>query len=159
MTITKDAVVSFNYVLTNDKGEVIDESKEHPLSYLHGHRNIVPGLEKALEGLAVGASTEAKVSPEEGYGEYNPQLKFAVARAQFGADVPPAGSLVQLRGQQGQQMVAQVLGHDEQAVQLDANHPLAGENLNFKVTITEVRQAQPEELAHGHVRGPGGHQH
>ena len=159
MTITKDTVVSFQYVLTNDQGQVIDQSKEQPLSYLHGHRNIVPGLEKALEGLAVGADAEVKVSPEEGYGEYNPSLKFGVPRAQFGEGVPPEGSVVQLRGSQGQEMIARVVSHGDEHVTLDANHPLAGENLNFKVTITDIRGAQPEEIEHGHVHGPGGHHH
>jgi FKBP-type peptidyl-prolyl cis-trans isomerase SlyD len=160
MTITNDTVVSMNYVLKNDQGEVLDKSGDAPLVYLHGHKNIVPGLEKALDGLAVGATTEASIPPSEGYGELNPKLKFAVPAKQMGGDeVPPVGSLVQLKSQAGQTFVARVMGANAEKVMLDANHPLAGENLNFQVTITDIRQAEPEEIAHGHVHGPGGHHH
>lgn len=159
MTVTKDTVVSINFVLKDDKGEIIDQSNDVPLVYLHGYENLVPGLEKVLEGLAVGAKTEAKVTPQDGYGEYNPELKFSVPLAQFAKGAPPSGATVHLRGSQGQQMLAQVLGSDENEVMLDGNHPLAGKNLNFEVTILEVRAAEPEEIAHGHVHGPGGHHH
>jgi FKBP-type peptidyl-prolyl cis-trans isomerase SlyD len=159
MTISKDTVVSMNYVLKNDEGKVLDQSGDDPLVYLHGHKNIVPGLEKALDGLAVGAKTQASISPSEGYGEYDPKLKFAVPAAQMGDGIPPVDSLVQLTSRAGQTFVARVMGADDDKVMLDANHPLAGENLNFEVTITDIREAQPEELEHGHVHGPGGHHH
>jgi FKBP-type peptidyl-prolyl cis-trans isomerase SlyD len=159
MTITKDTVVSMNYVLKNEEGKILDESGDDPLVYLHGHKNIVPGLEKALDGLAVGAKTAASIPPSEGYGEYNPKLKFAVPAKQMGGDIPPVDSLVQLTNQSGQQFVARVMEADAEKVLLDANHPLAGEHLNFEVTITDIREAQPEELAHGHAHGPGGHHH
>lgn len=160
MTVAKDTVVTINYILKNDKGEVMDQSQEGaPLVYLHGHENLVPGLEKALEGMAAGASTQAKVTPEDGYGAYNPELKFEIPIQQFAKGAPPAGAMVHLRGSHGQQMMAQVLGSNETEVMLDGNHPLAGENLNFEVTILEIRAAQPEEIEHGHVHGPGGHHH
>lgn len=159
MTITKDTVVSMTYILKNNAGEVLDQSGDSPLVYLHGHRNIVPGLEKALDGLAVGASTEASIPPSEGYGEYDPKLKFALPAERMGGEVPPVNTLLQLKNQAGQTFVARVTETDGEKVTLDANHPLAGEHLNFNVTITDVRQAQPEEIAHGHVHGPGGHHH
>jgi len=159
MTITKDKVVSMTYTLTDDEGKVIDQSGDSPLVYLHGHKNIVPGLEKALDGLAVGANATAKVPPSEGYGEYDPKLKFAVDRNKLGDQIPPEGSLVQLTGGSGQEFVARVIEVTDAHVGFDANHPLAGQNLNFNVTIKEVRAANAEEIAHGHVHGPGGHQH
>ncbi len=159
MTITQDMVVSMGYVLKNDEGTIIDQSGEQPLVYLHGHRNIVPGLERALDGLAVGESKRAKVSPADGYGEYDPQLKFAIPKDRIGDQPPPVDSLVQLQNPNGQTFVARVAEFTEKEVILDANHPLAGENLNFEVTIVDIRKAEPEELAHGHVHGPGGHHH
>ena len=159
MTITKDTVVSMTYILKNNAGEVIDQSGNDPLVYLHGHQNIVPGLEKALDGLAAGATTEASIPLSEGYGEYDPKLKFAVPADRMGGEVPPVNTLLQLKNQAGQTFVARVTETNGDKVTLDANHPLAGEHLNFAVTITDVRQAQPEEIAHGHVHGPGGHHH
>lgn len=159
MMIAKDTVVTLNYVLTNDKGEILEESGDAPLVYLHGHRNIVPGLEKALDGLEVGASTKASVSPSEGYGEYDPELKFAMPKSRMGENVPPLDALVQLKNSSGQTFVARVVETDDEKVTFDANHPLAGENLNFEVTVTEVRAAEAEELAHGHVHSEGCHHH
>jgi FKBP-type peptidyl-prolyl cis-trans isomerase SlyD len=112
-----------------------------------------------LDGLAVGATTEATIPPSEGYGEYDPKLKFALPAERMGGEVPPVNTLLQLKNQAGQTFVARVTEADGEKVTLDANHPLAGEHLNFNVTITDVRQAQPEEIAHGHVHGPGGHHH
>lgn len=159
MTITKDTVVSMTYLLKNNEGEILDQSGDEPLIYLHGHENIVPGLEKALEGLAVGATTEASVPPAEGYGEYDPKLKFAIPTERMGDEIPPLNALLQLKNQAGQTFVARVVATDAEKISLDANHPLAGEHLNFQVTITDVRKAEPEEIAHGHVHGPGCHHH
>ena len=109
--------------------------------------------------MAVGATTEASISPSEGYGEYDPKLKFAVPASKMGNEIPPVGTLLQLKNQAGQTFVARIVETDKERVVLDANHPLAGENLNFSVTVTDIRKAEPEELAHGHVHGPGGHHH
>lgn len=159
MTVTDDAVVSIGYVLKNDQGELLDQSGDEPLVYLHGHRNIVPGLEKALAGLAVGDKKSTKIEPAEGYGEYDPQLRFAIPREKLGGEAPPVDTLVQLQNPNGQRFVARIAELDDQQAVLDANHPLAGVNLNFEVTIVNIRPAQPEEVAHGHVHGPGGHHH
>lgn len=159
MVVSKDAVVTMSYVLTNTRGEVLDASGDEPFHYLHGHENIVPGLERALEGLAVGASKEADVLPEDGYGDYDPQLKFDLPSAQLGKEMPPVDAMVSLRDSSGQRMIARVVKVTAESVTLDANHPLAGETLRFAVTITGVRAASADELAHGHVHGPGCHHH
>jgi FKBP-type peptidyl-prolyl cis-trans isomerase SlyD len=159
MTISKDTVVAMTYVLTNAKGEIVDESGDAPFHYLQGHENIVPGLERALEGLAVGASKSVAVSPADGYGEYDPKLKFEVPRSKMGNEELPVDAMVQLQDGAGHHMLARVVESDAVRVVLDANHPLAGETLNFQVTIIEVRAALPDELAHGHVHGPGCHHH
>lgn len=159
MTISKDSVVTMSYVLTNSEGDVLDESGDAPFVYLQGHQNIVPGLEKELEGLAAGASKSVSVSPADGYGEYDPQLKFDVPKDKLGADAPPVDAVVQLMDGSGHRMLAKVVAVGAENVTLDANHPLAGQTLNFQVTITEVRAAEPDEIAHGHVHGPGCHHH
>lgn len=159
MTISKDSVVTMTYVLTNDQGEVLDEASDEPFPYLHGHDNIVPGLERELEGLAVGATKSVSVAPADGYGEYDPKLKFLVPVSQMGADVPPVDMMVSLRDGGGHQMVAKIVAVDSKNVTLDANHPLAGQTLNFQVTITGIRAASADELNHGHVHGPGCHHH
>lgn len=159
MTIGKNSVVSMTYVLTNSRGEILDESGETPFVYLQGHENIVPGLERELEGLQAGTSKSVSVSPEDGYGIYDPELKFAVPKDKLGAEAPPVDAVVALQDGSGHRMMAKVVEVDAENVTLDANHPLAGQTLNFEVTICEVRAAEADEIAHGHVHGPGCHHH
>lgn len=160
MTVDKDIVVSMSYVLKNDKGEVVDESGENPMEYLHGHENIVPGLEKALTGLEIGAAKNVSVSPAEGYGEYDPALKFDIPTSKIGGQAPPLDAVLQFADPSGHRFLARVVKVEGETVSLDANHPLAGQTLNFQVTITSLRAAQPDEIAHGHVHGAGcGHHH
>ena len=159
--IAKDTVVSIHYTLKGDDGKVLDSSEgQEPLFYLHGHGQIVPGLEKELNGKAPGAKLTVKVSPDEGYGAYDPKLSSLVDKKQFpkGAKFEN-GALYEFTNSQGQPVVVQITEvHDEQ-VKVDANHPLAGKTLHFDVTVVEVRDASKEELEHGHVHGPGGHHH
>lgn len=158
-TITKDKVVSMNYTLKDDAGKVLDSSQGEPLQYLQGHQNIIPGLERALDGLNVGAKKQVTVKADDGYGQYNPSLKFAVPADSFGGQPPQEGMMVQLSSPEGQPFVAKIVEVSPENVVLDANHPLAGQDLHFDVEITEVRDATQEELAHGHPHGPGGHHH
>ena len=160
MEITKNAVASFEYELTNDEGEVLDTSKgREPMAYLHGAGNIIPGLEAELEGKTTGDSFKVRIEPENAYGVRNDEMVQKVPRASFppDADIAP-GMQFQAQGPQGIQIVA-VVGVDDQEVTIDANHPLAGMALSFDVKVTDVRTATEEELQHGHVHGPGGHQH
>ncbi len=158
--ISQDKVVAIDYTLRSDAGEVIDSSNgRQPLTYLHGHGNIIPGLEKALEGKREGDSATVKVSPEEGYGVRDDRLVTQVPRSQFsGVDKIEKGMQFQAQTQHGARLftVTQIEGDQ---VTVDGNHPLAGENLNFEVTIRGVRDASQEEKEHGHVHGPGGHHH
>ncbi len=161
MLIAQDKVVLIHYTLTNDKGEVVDSSSGGaPLSYLHGKGNIIPGLEKALEGKQAGDKLDVKVAPAEGYGERDDQLVQQVPRRAFAGvqDVQP-GMQFHAQGSGGQMRVVTVVRIAGDMVTVDGNHPLAGENLTFAVEVTEVRDASEEELAHGHVHGPGGHHH
>lgn len=160
MRIEKDKVVSIDYTLTNLQGEVIDSSKgREPLPYLHGASNIIPGLEAALEGKSSGDQVQVTVQPEQGYGQRDPQLVQGVPRDRFqGVSNIQAGMQFTAQTPQGRRIVT-VTKVDEAEVTVDANHPLAGVTLNFDVTVKDVRDATPEELQHGHVHGPGGHQH
>lgn len=160
MTIKQDSVVTLHYTLKDDAGDVIDSSaSRHPLSYLHGHGNLVPGLERELQGKSAGDKLSVKIEPADGYGAYDRSLVEQVPRRSLkGISNIKVGT--QLRGEteQGPRTVTvtRIVGD---MVTLDANHPLAGKNLNFEVEITSVRDATEEELTHGHVHGPGGHHH
>lgn len=160
MQITEHCVVSINYTLTNDRGEVLDSSEQGaPLAYLHGTGNIIPGLESALTGLEQGAKLQVQIEPADAYGERNEQLVQEVPRRAFQGinDIQPGMSFTaQGDGGPVRVLVTRVLGD---MVTVDGNHPLAGERLNFDVEIAEVRTATAEELEHGHVHGPDGHHH
>ena len=160
MQIAERTVASFNYTLTNDAGEVIDSSEgRSPLAYLHGAGNIVPGLEKEMTGRQAGDRFEVVVAPEEGYGQPNPMLIQVVPRAAFqGVDTLEVGMEFQAQTPQGPLSVV-VAKIDDDQVTVDGNHPLAGQRLHFAIEVTDVRDASVEELAHGHVHGPGGHHH
>lgn len=160
MQIAQNAVVSFHYTLTNNEGEVLDSSEgREPLAYIHGAGNIVPGLEKELDGKTSGDQLKVAVSPEEGYGEVQEALVQEVPREAFqGVEEIEAGMQFQAQTQGGPLMVT-VTKVEGDTVTVDGNHPLAGETLNFDVQITNVREASAEELEHGHVHGEGGVEH
>jgi len=157
--IAKDKVVSLNYTLTSPEGEVLDKSDEHPLEYLHGHHNIIPGLERALENHKVGDKLKVEVKPEDGYGAIDESKKFNIDRAHFGGSDLKPGMMVELTPNKGQPFMARIVDSNDTHVEVDANHPMAGRHLCFDVEVVGIRDGQPEELAHGHVHGPHGHHH
>lgn len=144
------------YALKDDEGTLIDQSQPgQPLAYLHGHKNIIPGLESALDGKEAGDQVEVRVAPENGYGEPNPALEQVVPRDRFqGVESLEVGMQFQASTDQGPISVRVVKVEDEN-VTVDGNHPLAGKHLNFAVTVQEVRAASEEEIAHGHVHQGG----
>lgn len=152
MQAQQDNVVSIHYVLRDSEGEIIDQSAEgQPLAYLHGHSNIVPGLEKAIEGHAEGEEVKATVTPEEGYGEYREELVQKVNRDAFqGVDELAPGMSFQAESDAGP-MIVTIKEVEGEEVTVDGNHVLAGQTLDFTVNLSEVRQATGEELEHGHV--------
>lgn len=158
-TIAAGTVVGFSYRLTDGNGKLIDQSNDHhPFEYLHGYANIVPGLEKELEGLSAGDKRNVVVSPEEGYGVRNPELVLEIPRSNFPADMPvEAGMEFESHGPEGL-MVILVTEVKGDIVVADANHPLAGVPLHFDVTINSVRAATQQEMDHGHVHAHG-HDH
>jgi FKBP-type peptidyl-prolyl cis-trans isomerase SlyD len=159
MEIAKNTVVTMHYTLTAPDGEVIDSSEgKDPLAYLHGHGNIIPGLEKQLEGKAAGDELVAEVPAAEGYGERNEALIVEAQRSQFPeeAQLEP-GMRFQAQTPSGNR-IAEITAISGDKVTVDTNHPLAGVDLKFKVAVTDVREASPEEIDHGHVHtGQDGH--
>ena len=157
MQIGAKKAVTFHYSLRDDAGEILDSSEGgDPLTYLHGEGNIVPGLEKALEGKSAGDEVKAVVSPEEGYGERDDGNVRNVPRRRLPEGKIEPGMRLRLQTDEGpiSALVTAVRGD---YVTIDGNHPLAGMTLHFDVKIVEVRDATAEELEHGHVHGPGGH--
>jgi len=161
MLIAENTVVSFHYRVSDDESsELIDSSENsEPMSYLHGARNIIIGLEKALEGKQAGDDVEVTVEAAEAYGERSEDRVHKVPREAL-SDIERVepGVTVVANTEQGQlNLVIVDVAEDE--VTLDANHPLAGKRLKFNVSNETGREASEEELAHGHVHGPGGHHH
>jgi FKBP-type peptidyl-prolyl cis-trans isomerase SlyD len=161
MTIENKKVVTIEFTVKNaDTSELIETSVGgEALLYLHGYNNLVPGLENALTGKAVGDKYEVLVSPEEGYGVRDDTLLETVPREMFqGVDDISVGMEFTADGPQGP-VVVEVKALDEKTVTVDANHPLASVPLSFSGEIKDIRDATEEELEHGHVHGEGGHQH
>lgn len=160
MQVEKHKVVTIDYTLTNDEGNVLDSSEgQGPLAFIHGIGNIIKGLEDALEGRPVGDSFSVRVDPENAYGLRNESLSQKVNKSLFG----DAGDLqvgMQFQASDGQTVhmvtITEVEGDE---VTVDGNHPLAGISLTFDVTIKDIRDATEDELDHGHAHGDGGHHH
>lgn len=160
MSITANKVVTLDYTLTDDEGTVVDKSEGGNFVYLHGARNIIPGLEQALEGKSVGDELTVAVDPKDGYGDRNEEMTQAVPLEMFdGTDTIEPGMQFHAQSPEGQMLVVTVVDVNDDTVTVDGNHPLAGVNLNFDVKVIDVRDATQEELDHGHVHGPGGHEH
>jgi len=156
MQISKNKVAGIHYTLRDNSGTIIDTSDgREPLYYLHGAGNLILGMEEGLEGREQGDKLELKISAAKGYGEKDPAMTQKVPRSAFGKEEVRKG--MQFSTDSGNVVTVTDVGLD--SITVDANHPLAGVELNFKVEVMEVRNATPEEITHGHVHGPGGHHH
>lgn len=160
-TVEQDVVVSVHYKLTLDDGSVVEESEsDDPLMYLHGHDNIIPGLERGLEGLKVGDSKAVIVEPADGYGEYDPEDMEEVPTSDLPDDFKPeVGMILHVSDEEENHHMAIITEVKPESIMLDFNHPMAGKRLHFDVTIAGLRAATSEELAHGHVHDAHGHGH
>ncbi|MDB5051348.1 MAG: peptidylprolyl isomerase [Fibrobacteres bacterium] len=160
MQISKNKVVSIDYTLTDAKGEVLDSStKEQPLHFIQGQGHLIPGLEKALEGKTTGENIKAQIPAKEAYGARDEALMQIIPKENFEdiADLK-VGMELEAESEDGVRVIT-VVGIEGDRVIVDGNHPLAGMDLSFDVTIVGVRDATKDELGHGHVHGPGGHHH
>jgi FKBP-type peptidyl-prolyl cis-trans isomerase SlyD len=158
LVVADDMVVRLDYTLTLSGGEVYDSSAESgPLEYLQGHGQIIPGLEEALYDMAVGEEKDVVVTPDVGYGEYDPEAIQSLARDMFPPDMElEPGMALDLYDEDADEEIEAIVSEvDADNVVVDFNHPLAGETLNFHVQIVGIRPATPEELDHGHVHADG----
>ncbi len=155
MAITNNSVVALHYTVYDEEGAQLDSSEgKAPLTYLHGANNIIPGLESALEGRDKGDNFKVTIPPEEAYGEHMDALIEAVPKEAFGDAEVEVGMRFEAQTNQGPiAVVVTELG--EETITVDGNHPLAGQSLNFEVTVDDIREATEEEVEHGHVHTPG----
>ena len=160
--VADDKVVIFHYTLTDEEGDVLDTSDgQEPMAYLHGAGNIVPGLESQMTGKKVGDAFKAEVAPEDGYGEVQGPGPQPVDRSAFpeGAEIHE-GMMFAAQMPDGTQMPLWVVEISDDTIMVDNNHPLAGEKLFFDVKIEGIRDANADELEHGHPHGiDGTHSH
>jgi len=153
LLVGNNLVVSMHYKLSDDNDNVLDSSEgAEPMVYLHGAKNIIPGLEKALTGKVSGDTCKVKIEPAEGYGEISPDMIEVVDKAAFqGVENIEAGMGFEAKGPDGQTQRIVVKAVEGDKVTIDANHPLAGQVLHFDIEIVSVRDATKEEIEHGHV--------
>jgi len=158
MIADKNKVVTFHYSLKNADDEEMESSIDRePMSYLHGANNIIKGLEKAMQGHTTGDKFSVTVAPEEAYGVRNENnIQRVPLKRLRGVGKIAVGQILTLKTKQGPVQVT-VVKMGRFNVDVDANHPLAGETLTFDIEITEIRDASEEETKHGHVHGSGGH--
>ena len=153
-------VITLEYQVTDEKGEVIDTSEgQEPLVYLHGAQNIISGLENALTGKNLSDTFEVKVEPKDGYGEYKEEMVQVVPLSSFEGVEKVEPGMVFTAQTQGGPVQLMVTGVEEEYITVVPNHPLSGKTLGFSGKIIDIRDATEEELEHGHVHGAGGHQH
>ncbi len=160
LLIENGFAVGMSYILKDVSGKVIDQaSKKQPLYYLHGVGQIVPGLERELVGLKIGDTKSVTVEPKDGYGEINPELRMTFPKSQFPADqdLKPGMQFFAELGQERHLLTIKAVRAEE--VDVDGNHPLSGQTLSFEIEVVEIRKATDEEMAHGHIHGPGGAHH
>jgi FKBP-type peptidyl-prolyl cis-trans isomerase SlyD len=151
-------VISFNYTLKRKNGDIIDSSFDGPMSFLTGIGQIIPKLEEELMGMLVGQKKNVSLRASEAYGEHDPKMTMQVPKEELAHLDIEVGSFLQLN--LGEQLkVVQVIEITDSLVTLDGNHPLAGQDLEFDVELVDSRLATADEIAHGHVHSPGGHQH
>lgn len=159
MKVSVNKVVSIHYTLTDNAGTVLDSSSgKDPLFYIQGLGHLIPGMEEGLEGRTAGEKLQLTISPDKGYGVRNNELVQQVPMSAFGGQMVSPGMQFEA-GAGDQRFIVTVTEINNDTVTIDGNHPLAGVELNFDVEVMEVREATEDELAHGHVHGPGGHHH
>ncbi len=161
MAIAQNKVVTMNFTLTDDLGNVLDTTDQGgPFSYISGNNMVLPKLEEAVNGMIIGTKKSLKLSAADGYGNYNEEALQVVGKENFPEDfVLEVGMEYMASNPDGVQMPFIITNVDGEEITIDFNHPLAGKNLNFDIELVDVRDATAEELNHGHVHGTDGHHH
>jgi FKBP-type peptidyl-prolyl cis-trans isomerase SlyD len=160
LTIADDLVVELEYTLYVD-GKVEETSEgEEPLAYLHGHDNVISGLENAIAGLKVGDKLTVDIPAEDAYGQYDAEGLIEVHKEDIPEEIPlEVGVEIYVTDDDGDEGMATIARVTKNMVELDFNHPLAGKDLRFDILVLNIREADPEELEHGHVHIDGMHDH
>lgn len=159
MSVCLNKVVTIHYTLTDNNGKILDSSAgKDPLVYIHGLGHLIPGMEEGLDNRTVGEKLQLKISPEKGYGVRDERMVQEVPIAAFNGQDIKTGMQFEA-GSDEQRFIVTITAITAETVTVDGNHPLAGVELNFDVELLDIREATTEELAHGHVHGPGGHHH
>ena len=159
MQVAKDAVVTLEYAVYGSDGDLIEKTDE-PVEYLHGgYGGMFPAVEKALEGKDVGETCRVRLSPEDGFGDYDADLVHVEPRDKFPENVEIGMQFEGKAEESGNALVYTVTDIADGKVIVDGNHPLAGQTLHIECTVTDVRAASAEEVSHGHAHGAHGHHH
>ncbi len=160
MQIIKDSIVSITYQLADSSGKVLEQTDE-PISYLHGgYDNIFPTVEAELQGKSIGESLTITLQPEYAFGEYDAELVRVESKDRFPVPDVQVGMQFEGESDDGQDMLLYTVTEiTDDTIVVDGNHPLAGQTLKFTCTVTDVRPASAEEIAHGHAHGEHGHHH
>lgn len=161
MPLKPNQIVSVYYNLKDENGETLDSTtREKPFSFISGQNQILPKLEEEIGTMIIGSKKTIILSPEEAYGEYQPESIQVVNRTNFpeGTQLEEGMEFV-ANTPDGQQMPFVITQIDGDNITLDFNHPLAGETLTFELELLNMRDATPEEISHGHAHGDGGHHH
>lgn len=151
-TVQDHMVVTLDYTLIVED-EIMESTGEgEPIEFIQGIGQIIPGLEEALYGMAIGEKKTVEIQPEDAYGDFDPDSLEVVDKDEFSEEIPlDVGTFLDLRDDEGEVLSAQVIDADEDTVTLDFNHPLAGKVLIFEIEVSALRPATQEELDHGHV--------
>jgi len=148
MVIEKDTLVAIHYTLKDKDGEILDSSQgSDPLEYVHGYGNLIPGLEKELNGKKAGDNLSISIEPAEAYGEYSDELVVTIPRSNFETDAHIEVGMQFETGSGSMSRIVRVTQIDGDDITIDANHELAGKTLFFDVTVDTVRKAAPEEIS------------
>lgn len=161
MSIKPNQVYSINFTLKDEEGEIIDSTqKGQPMSFISGQGLLIPRLEEEIGSMIIGSKKTVVLSPEEAYGEYEDEAVQTVTRADFPDDAElEIGMEFYTNTPEGEELPFVITDIEGDNITIDFNHPLAGMTLTFDIELVNVREATPEELAHGHVHGAGGHHH
>jgi FKBP-type peptidyl-prolyl cis-trans isomerase SlyD len=156
--VQNDVVVSLDYTLTVD-GVVVDSSEETgPIQFIQGNGEIIPGLEREIQGMKLAETRSVTIPPGEAYGDVDPEAVVDIPRSDFPTDLPvEPGTEIEVRDNQGNSMDARVVDVKPDSITLDFNHPLAGKQLDFYVKVVSLRDSTDEERAHGHVHNSNSH--
>lgn len=161
MALEENKVVTFNYTLKDENGELLDSTeKGGPFSFITGNKQVLPGLEEALGSMIIGSKKNVKLIATDAYGEYDEGAVQKVKRNLFPEEAElEIGMTYFAHSPEDQHLQFVVTEIENDEITVNFNHPLAGKHLEFDVELLDVRDATPEEMQHGHVHGPGGHHH